>query len=274
MADSKIMYFNSSDDGWWAYRLENNDIWSAPQHLKVEVDIKKSSGDRYHFKVLEGPWVVKSTHYPQYFKPAQKYARGNVAKKAGGKDVLVNESPHTAAAKLVADYKAHRFIDYNGHATPVVDSKLSYAGTSKEIVMTGDLIVPNTFHPLSIPDEKHVHRNYRATKFHAMWFRIDAKTAAANFTGAGMPGDRYFHLGSASAGCFTNRYAGGDDKDWNTIANALSKARVGSNQLYVGHIKLQIVPATYAKIKTGLIAFAKAQGLKSYIWENTIHATP
>ena len=145
---------------------------------------------------------------------------------------------------------------------------------TKEIVMTGDLIIPNVAHPISIPDEKHTDGSikYGRTDFYHMWFRIDAETAGANFTGHGQPGDRYFHLGLGSAGCFTNRYPSFsdweiNDSDWNTIADTLSKARAGEDQLYVGTITFEIPIATYNQIYSELIIRAKDLGLKTYIWE-------
>ncbi len=280
MAYNKIMYFNSSDDGWWGYRsAHDNEIKTAPQYLKVAVDEEKSAaGNRYYFKILEGPIAVKAIHYKQYFAAAQERLVGGVSKQSRGRDVLVESSPHQPAAKLFVHYEGHQIINYNnrGLATPVVYGSLNYAGVRKKIVMTGDMITPNQFHPVSIPDEAHTDPNgpYEKTRIYSMWFRIDAKTAGQNLTDHGRPGDRYFHLGRGSAGCFTNIYDGGDDRAWNTIANHLSKARVDSNQLYVGHISFQINPTLYAGIKKDLINFAKQKRLSKYVWENTAHCVP
>ena len=273
--EDKVMYFSNSPTGWWAYRLGHNPSakrWSAPQHLKVLVDGKKSCvGERYYFKVLEGPWVIKSKHYNGL---APSYAQGNVLKKYKGKDVLIEANPHMSAANLKVVYSRHQVLEYGNFATPAVIGELNYAGVVKTVSMVGDLIAPNVKHPISIPDEKHnddaVRKKYGRTDFFDMWFRIDAPTAKANLAGNGQPGDRYFHLGLGSAGCFTNLYPSQtdwsiNDRDWNTIAKTLSQARVGENQLYVGYITFQIPETIYKQIHANIITFAQKHKITKYI---------
>lgn len=277
MTTKKIMYFNESSDGWWAYTLSSGKRWSAPQYLAVEVDVEKSKyGDRYYFSIIEGPYVIAGTHFSQYQKSAKVYINGSVGKKVGRKPVLVDTSPHDKKAALIVKYQKHGTFKYGPHATAVVYGSLKYAGVEKQIAMTGDIIEPNVEHPISIPDEKHTdaQAKYGKTDFYAMWFRIDAKTAGANFTGKGKPGDRYFHLGSGSAGCFTNIYATGNDKDWNAIASSLSKARVTSEGLYVGTIKFEIPHKKYSEIEKDVIAFGQADKLKTYVWNNSVRNVP
>lgn len=221
--------------------------------------------------MAEGPWVVESTHFKQYYQASNKaYTYGDISKKYKGHDILTERNPHTAAATLNVKYTGHKVSDQRFLAIPIVTGKLTYAGVTKEIVMTGDLIVPNIAHPICIPDERHINPKYQLTSLATTWFRIDAKTAGLNFTGAGKPGDRYFHLGSASAGCFTNVFAGGNDREWNAIAQKLSTARAGIDQLYVGHITFDIPKAAYDDIKNDLIARVKRYRLNGYVWENGI----
>lgn len=279
-----IMYFNVSDTGWWETRpgwTSSSALKAMPQYLKVLVNGPKScQGDRYYFTVEEGPLVANG----EYVRNASPLVQGNVSKMAGDKPVLIADSPHTGPASLTMGYEGHSF-DYwratlpggtrRGVANVAIWGPMTYAGVTKTVVMTADVIAPNRSWKLIIPDFPHDKGKKYNANLKLVWFPVDAPTGTVAWTGDAAENDRYFHLGAGSAGCFTNVRTGEEaedgtypyDGDWDKIAGELMKARDGSN-LYVGDITMQVPNAKMEEIKAGLIAYA--DGLP-YFWDGEVH---